>query len=97
MTLPLVPLGGSDGPDPVGAAPVQEEIRRLLRRQSQALRAGNAALSALLGTACEGLAGELAFRRGLGGDASVERGGVETASSRPRSRETQADFGDFAR
>lgn len=97
MTLPLVPPACSDGPDPVGSAPVQEEIRRLLRRQGQALRAGNSALSALLGTACERLAGELAFRRGLDGASFLERAGLETAPPRPSFRETQADFGDFAR
>lgn len=73
---------------------VEEEIRRLLRRQNQALRAGNAALSALLGTACERLAGELSFRRGLEAPALP---GHEPLSRRPGLRETQADFGDFAR
>lgn len=78
----------------VGVEPMQEEILRLLRRQSQALRAGNASLSALLGSACERLAGEVSSR----GDLDVSELPRRVPLLRKAvPRETQADFGDFAR
>ena len=80
--------------DPVGAQPMQEEIHRLLLRQHQALRAGNAALSALLGSACERLAGEVSSR----GDLDLSELPRRVSLVRQAApRETQADFGDFAR
>lgn len=97
MAPPSLPPDGLDGSAPVGAGPVQAEIRRLLRRQTQALRAGNSALSALLGTACDRLAGELSSRRGLPSDASRELADLGPLTRRPGFRETQADLGDFAR
>lgn len=86
MSTPHVPPERSDL--------MEEEIRRLMRRQSQALRAGNAALSSLLSAACERLAGELSSCRDAGLPALP---GHEPLSKRPGLRETQADFGDFAR
>ena len=91
MSMPSVPPERSDL---VGVEPMQEEIRRLLRRQSQALRAGNAALSALLGSACERLAGEVSSR----GDLDISELPRRVSLLRKAApRETQADFGDFAR
>ena len=80
---------GPQDSDYVGCDPLREEIRRLLSRQGQALRAGNSSLYDLLGTACERLAGELSSRHSPCAGAAL--------SCPPRPRETQADFGDFAR